>query len=167
MKNIIPVLAVTAVALASGVEGQTSGSALVPVQLNSASLEQADRMIASARATAVRLKVRVTVIVLDAAGNPVSLARMNGASPASLEGAQMKANTALAFGAPTKDLASSVQPGKPLYGIAVAQFSRPLLFVPGGIPMLADGEIVGAVGVGGAQSEQDQQIAEAAVANLK
>jgi uncharacterized protein GlcG (DUF336 family) len=167
VKNLIPVLAVAAVALTSGVKGQNAGSKPDSLQLKSASLEQADRMIASALAVAERLKVRATVIVLDAAGNPMALARMNGASPASLEGAQMKANTALAFGAATKDLVASVKPGQPLYGIALAQFSKPLLFVPGGVPVVVDGAVIGAVGVGGAQPDQDNQMAEAAISSLK
>jgi uncharacterized protein GlcG (DUF336 family) len=165
IKNVLlPVTIATVIAAPNPGQAQTN---LAPQQWQSISLEQADAMVSAARITANRLKVNVTIVVLDVSGTPVIVNRMNGANPVSLEGAQMKANTALAFGAPTKDLVAAVQPGAPLYGISIGNFSKPLLFVAGGIPVRSGNNLIGAVGVGGAQPDQDHQIATAAIATIK
>jgi uncharacterized protein GlcG (DUF336 family) len=161
---LLPVAIATAVNMPNPRQAQTNHA---PLQLQSISLEQADAMIVSARATASRLKVNVSIMVLDVTGTPVIVNRMNGAGPVTLEGAQMKANTALTFGAPTKDLVAAAQPGAPLYGISQGSFSKPMLFVPGGIPIRSGANVIGAVGVGGAQPDQDHQIAAAAIAAIK
>jgi uncharacterized protein GlcG (DUF336 family) len=169
MKKAVKV-ALLPVAIAAAINAPDASQAQknqAPLQLQSISLEQADAMVILARAAAIRLKVNVSITVLDVTGTPVVVNRMNGAGPVTLEGAQMKANTALAFAAPTKDLVAAVQPGAPLYGISQGSFSKPLLFVAGGIPIRSGGNVVGAVGVGGAQPDQDHQIAAAAIAAIK
>lgn len=74
-----------------------------------------------------------------------------------------KAFTARAFDIATKDMAENAQPGKQFYGIQGSNQGRVMVFA-GGIPLRRDGLVVGAVGVSGGSGEQDQTVAEAAVA---
>jgi uncharacterized protein GlcG (DUF336 family) len=55
------------------------------------------------------------------------------------------------------------QPGQPLFGIHATNGGRIVIFA-GGIPLLRDGDVVGAVGVSGGTVDQDQEVAEAGVA---
>jgi uncharacterized protein GlcG (DUF336 family) len=66
----------------------------------------------------------------------------------------------------TAELADTAQPGGPLYGIAVSNDGRVIVF-PGGIPLKQGDEVIGAVGVSGGQIDQDQAVAEAGAGALK
>lgn len=70
---------------------------------------------------------------------------------------------ARAFDIATADLAENAQPGQQFYGINASNHGRVMVFA-GGIPLQADGTVVGAVGVSGGIGEQDQAVAEAAAA---
>lgn len=65
----------------------------------------------------------------------------------------------------TRDLAEQATPGKQFYGITASNRGEVMIFA-GGIPLLQDSEVVGAVGVSGGSGEQDQAVAEAAAAAL-
>jgi uncharacterized protein GlcG (DUF336 family) len=73
--------------------------------------------------------------------------------------------TSAMFELPTRGLAEKAQPEKPFYGIQVSNHGRVMIF-PGGIPLKQDSQCVGAVGVSGGDNQQDQAVAEAAVAAL-
>ena len=64
---------------------------------------------------------------------------------------------------PTKDLADMTQPGQPLYGLETTNSGRVVNFA-GGIPLMHDGEVAGAIGVSGGFVDQDQMVAEAGAA---
>jgi uncharacterized protein GlcG (DUF336 family) len=64
---------------------------------------------------------------------------------------------------PTKNLAPLAQPGGPLYGIEASNHGRLIVFA-GGIPLISESRVVGAIGVSGGTVEQDQEVAEAGVA---
>jgi uncharacterized protein GlcG (DUF336 family) len=129
-------------------------------------LARATKAIEAGHVQGAELGVAFTIAVLDAGGHPIAVSRMDGAALVSVQSSQAKARTAVLFALPTKSLVAAVQPGGPLYGIE-AGTREPLTFIAGGLPVIdADGKLVGAVGVGGGFPDQDQQVAEAALAAL-
>ena len=74
-----------------------------------------------------------------------------------------KAYTAIAFQCQTKDLTDITRPDADLYGLNDAHGGRIVVF-PGGIPLVRDGHVVGAIGVSTGTIEQDQAVAEAGAA---
>jgi uncharacterized protein GlcG (DUF336 family) len=135
------------------------------IQIESVSLEDAQRVIAAGMEKAREIGQPQNVAVVDAGGNLVSHVRMDGAWVGSVDISINKAFTARAFDIPTKDLAENSQPGEQFYGIASSNEGRVMIFA-GGIPLQRDGKIVGGVGVSGGTGEQDLTVAEAAAAAL-
>ena len=88
---------------------------------------------------------------------------MDGALIASILISINKAYSAIALKMETKTLAAVTQPGQPLYGLSDSAGGRIVVFA-GGIPLIRDGQIVGAIGVSGGTVEQEQEVAEAGVA---
>ncbi|HZR99870.1 MAG TPA: heme-binding protein [Chloroflexota bacterium] len=128
-------------------------------------LEQALEMIAAAQRYAARQGLAVSVAVVDAAGGPIALSRMDGAHPTTAELAYHKAYTAAAFQVSTQELVTEArQPW--LRSLAVAHRGR-ILPAGGAIPIL-DGVVqVGAIGVaGGPRDEQDILCCRAGLAVL-
>jgi glc operon protein GlcG len=126
----------------------------------SVSLAGARALIDAALAHAEQLGVQIVVTVLDRAGHPVASARMDGAPLGSIGVAHDKGWTVTAFGHPSQWWAETFAADPSL---VVLGEGRPLLGVPGGVPLIVDGTLVGAIAVSGATSEEDVQIAQAAV----
>lgn len=126
-------------------------------------LDRALAVVEAARRKAMEIGVAMNISVVDDGGNLVAFARMDGAWLGSIEIAQDKAWTARAFNISTKELASMSQPRQPLFGIAETHRGRVIIFA-GGIPLQADGQIVGAIGVSGGTPDQDHEVAEAGAA---
>ncbi|MCW3064607.1 MAG: hypothetical protein JWN32_1779 [Solirubrobacterales bacterium] len=126
-------------------------------------LSASQAVLDAARAKAAQIGVPMNIAVVDQGSNLVAFARMDDAWLGSIDIAQNKAYTARAFDMPTKDLAPLAQPGAPLYGIEASNQGRLVVFA-GGIPLVSDGRVVGAIGVSGGSVEQDQEVAEAGVA---
>jgi uncharacterized protein GlcG (DUF336 family) len=126
-------------------------------------LSAGQAILEAARAKATQIGVPMNIAVVDEGGNLVAFARMDDAWLGSIDIAQNKAYTARAFDMPTRDLAPLARPDGPLYGIEASNGGRLIVFA-GGIPLVADGRVVGAIGVSGGTIEQDQQVAEAGVA---
>lgn len=131
----------------------------------SISLSDAKRIINAAEAKAEQIGSPSNVAVVDAGGNLVAHVRMDGAQLASISHSINKAFTGLACKTATQDLAADAQPGAQLYGIANSVDGRIITFA-GGIPLKSGDSFVGAVGVSGGTADQDQAVAEAAVAAL-
>jgi uncharacterized protein GlcG (DUF336 family) len=129
----------------------------------SITLDQAEAVIAAAKKKADEIGVPMNIAVVDAGNNLTAFARQDGAWLGSIAVAQDKAFTARAFDAATDDLYEKAQPGGSLYGIGVSNDGRVITF-PGGVPLAAGDEIVGAVGVSGGEVAQDQAVAEAGAA---
>lgn len=126
------------------------------------SAEVSRRLIDAAVSEAARLSVPVTVVTVDDSGVVKALHRMDGAPLVSIQTAQSKAYGAAATGMPTDDFYSAISAD----GAAVASFAgRPgLALIGGGLPVLANGQVAGAIGVAGAMTaDEDRRIAEAAV----
>jgi uncharacterized protein GlcG (DUF336 family) len=120
-------------------------------------------VLEAAREKASQIGVPMNIAVVDEGSNLVAFARMDGAWLGSIDIAQNKAYTARAFDMPTIELAPLAQPGGPLYGIEASNHGLVIVFA-GGIPLISDGRVVGAIGVSGGVVEQDQEVAEAGVA---
>lgn len=128
------------------------------------SLEQAKVVMAGAEAEAGRNGWNVVIAILDSGGNLVMLQRLDGAQFGSVEVAQEKAYSAVAFRRPTKVFQDLVAQGGANVRLLRLTGSSPL---EGGIPILADGKLIGGIGVSGVTSEQDAQIAQAGIDALK
>jgi glc operon protein GlcG len=121
-------------------------------------LEQAKKVIAGAEAEAKKNSWNVVIAVLDSGGHLVMLQRLDGAQLGSLEAAKEKAYSAVLYRRPTKVFQDLVAQGGPNLRLLRLSGASPL---EGGIPIIVDGKLIGAVGVSGVTSEQDAQIAQA------
>jgi glc operon protein GlcG len=111
---------------------------------------------------AVTNKWSVSIAIVDANGDLLAFRRLDGASLASVDISQGKARTAARVRRPTKMLADAVAGG------ATALLSAPdIVLMQGGLPISVAGVWLGAVGVSGVTSEQDEQVAAAGIAALK
>jgi uncharacterized protein GlcG (DUF336 family) len=126
-------------------------------------LAAARRMIAAAVAMGREMRVALSVAVVDGGDQLAAFERMDGADLVTIDLARDKAFSALVNRMPTRDLAPLVQPGAEFYGYDSLAGGRMVVFA-GGVPVERDGVLVGAVGVSGGSSEEDQRAADAAVA---
>lgn len=120
-------------------------------------LEAARRVAAAAEAEARRNKWAVSIAVLDDAGHLVVFHRMDGAKLVAIDIAIRKARTAVYFQGPTKALEEEVTTGGRTALLPIDGF-MPL---EGGVPLVVEGRMVGAVGVSGVAGQQDAQCAHA------
>ena len=121
-------------------------------------LDGAERVIAAAKAKAQELKSPGGVIaVVDAGGNLMALARLDGTFAAGANISIGKARTAVLFQKPTKVFEDIINKGRTAMAALPDSFFTPL---QGGIPVVLDGQIIGGVGVSGASSAaQDEELA--------
>jgi glc operon protein GlcG len=120
-------------------------------------------MIDAAAAEASAMSVPVTAAVVDESGVTKELVRMDGAPLVSVQTAINKAYAAAAIGMPPDDFYAAIESD----GAAAAEFAaRPgLALIAGGLPVIADGTVAGAIGVAGAMTgAEDRRIAEVAIA---
>ncbi len=130
------------------------------------SLDQAHAMLAAAAAKAAEINTKMDIAVVDAGGNLKAFIRMDGAWLGSIDIAIKKAHTARWFDMPTGEIGKLSQPGGPLFNIE--QSNGGLITFPGGIPIkLADGTVIGAIGVSGSTVENDHIVATAGAAAIK
>lgn len=122
--------------------------------------EMAVQVIDAAEAEARKNKWNVTIVVTDAAGMPVVLRRLTGASPRSYDIAMRKAATVVASKLTTADY------GAQLKAKAVMEVPNGITFA-GGVPILRGGEFIGAVGTSGVTAAQDEIISKAGAAVVK
>lgn len=132
---------------------------------DSLSLEDARRVIDAAVAKAVEIGVPQDVAVVDTGGHLKAHVRMDNANIGSIYISINKAYTSIAFQCQTKDLTDITRVDQDLYGLNDAHGGRLVVF-PGGIPLVRDGRIVGAIGVSTGTIEADQAVAEAGAAAL-
>lgn len=119
-------------------------------------LAAAKQIAAAAEAEATGNKFAMVITVLDDGGNLIFQERMDDAQLASIQISMGKAHTALAFKRPTKAMEDAVAGGRN------AILSLPgAVTVEGGLPLVVDGKVIGAIGVSGGTSQQDGQVAKA------
>lgn len=120
-------------------------------------------MLAAAKALALEKGWAVTIAVVDDGGHLLGLSRLDGAAPVSAHIAPAKAQTAALGQRATKIYEDIINKGR------TAFLSAPFIegMLEGGVPVVVDGQTIGAVGVSGVQSHEDAQVAEAGIAALK
>lgn len=128
-------------------------------------LDEANRILRGALAKAQELNIKISAAVCDAGGRPIALQRMDGAIWASAYGSQGKAVASAAFGRPSGDMAARADQPTPR-GIAAAA-GGPMIMGQGAVPIIRNGAVEGACGVGGGTSQEDEDCARAGVAQLK
>lgn len=124
-------------------------------------LEEANRIAQGAMAKAEELDVKVSVAVCDAGGRLIALQRMDNARWAGVLGSQGKAMASAAFGRPSGELTERAD-HPTLRGIVAAEGGH-MFLGQGAVPIVRDGVVEGACGVGGATAQQDEVCAEAGV----
>jgi glc operon protein GlcG len=137
-------------------------------------LTGAKKLIAAAEAKATQSGYKMNIAVVDDGGHLLAFSRMDDARPASVATAITKATTAATYRAPTGPLpgnASGVATGPDvllnlsLQNAAAASGGK-ITTLLGGIPVVVDGQVIGAIGCGGGSGEQDAEVAKAAVAQF-
>jgi len=124
-------------------------------------LEDCKRMSAAAEAEARKNNWNVCVAILDDGGHLLHLIRMDGATPANSRIAIEKGRTAAETRRSTAMWEERIKSGR------TAMLKMPgVTPVQGGLPIVIDGECIGAVGVSGVQSHEDEQIAKAGISVL-
>jgi len=121
-------------------------------------LEGAKKMTAAAEAEAHANDWNVAIAIVDASMNLLMFQKMDGVQTASIDVAIGKAKTAAGFKRPTKVLEDMISGGRTAF-LAVDG----ILPIQGGLPVVVDGNVLGAVGISGLTSAQDEQVAEAAL----
>jgi uncharacterized protein GlcG (DUF336 family) len=132
-------------------------------QFRQIGLEPALRLLDEVRAEAARQGLLVAAAVADRGGNPVASARMDGAALGAMTLAVDKAYTAVLWAVPTGEFTTSTQPGGADWGFNTTTGGRVVVYA-GGLPIVADGELLGGLGVSGGTGEQDEACARAALA---
>jgi len=120
------------------------------------------QILDAARAEAHANQWAVTIAIVDDGGHPLVLERLDGCAPASAYIATEKARTAALGRRESKNYEDMVNGGR------TAFLSAPLLTsLEGAVPLLFDGQVIGAVGVSGVKADQDAQVAKAGANSLK
>src|SRR5215471_19559108 len=134
------------------------------VEKKALTLEGAKKVIAGAEAEAAKNHVGCSIAVVDDGGNLIAFHRVDPTFPAGAQVSIGKARTAALFRQPTKNFEEVITQKGRTSMIALEDFTP----LQGGVPIIVGGQIVGAVGVSGASSaDQDEQFAKAGAAALK
>lgn len=128
------------------------------------SLDQAKKIIAAAEVEALKNKWPVAIAVVDGSGFLVAFHRLDNTQLGSVEVAQEKAKTSALFRRPTKVFEETLAQGGANLKILKLPGALP---IEGGLPIIQDGKIIGAIGVSGVKSTEDAQVATAALEALK
>lgn len=128
------------------------------VEKKTVSLALAKKMAAASEAEATKNNWAMVITVVDDGGNIVYIGRMDGAPLGSIDVSQGKAHTALAFRRPSKAFQDLVDQNQ-AHLVTLPHVTA----VQGGLPIMLDGKVVGAIGVSGGTSAQDEQCAQAGI----
>lgn len=124
-------------------------------------LEAAKKMAAAAEAEARKNGWNVAIAIVDASGGLILFQKLDETQPGSIAVAQGKARAAALFKRPSKAMEEAIAGGK-LAFLAV----EGIVPMQGGLPVIVEGKVIGAVGVSGVTSAQDEQVAQAAVGGV-
>jgi cob(I)alamin adenosyltransferase len=124
------------------------------------SLELALRLLAAVREEAESRQLALAMCVVDGGGHVVASQRMDGAALGAMRLAEGKAYTAVLWGTRTGDFTESTQPGGGDWGWNTTD--ERIVVYAGGIPLLADGKLVGGLGASGGAADEDEACVVAA-----
>jgi glc operon protein GlcG len=154
---ISPALAQQPAALAPATTAAATAAAMPPYG-PPITLDQAKRAMAAAELEAAKNAWQVAIAILDSGGNLVMFHKIDNAQLSAISGSEGKARTALQFKRPSKALDDAIAAGGAGWRLLALKDITPL---EGGLPVVVGGKIIGAIGVSGALSAQDAQIAKA------
>lgn len=135
----------------------------LPEYGNSITLDQARKVSAAAQQEAAKNGWLMVVSIMDPGGHLVLLERMDNGQFGSVQVAQDKARSAVAFRRPTKAFHDMVAAGGEGVRMLVMSGAVP---IDGGLPIILDGKVIGGIGLSGGTSAQDGQVAQAGLAAL-
>ena len=143
-------------------EGRPAAPARPPQMIDFATAKKA---AAAAETAAVALKGSVAITVMDANGDLVYVQRMDTASPRAVTSSMGHARAALLLGISDIQAYDAMKAGKPIPVMisALPQGNWEITIEPGGIPIVKNGKTIGAIGVGGIASLDDEKVAQAGV----
>jgi glc operon protein GlcG len=124
-------------------------------------LEAAKKMAAAGEDEARKNGWNVAITIVDASGALILFQKLDETQPGSIAVSQGKARASALFKRPSKALEEMIAGGKTAF-LAI----EGIIPIQGGLPVVADGKVIGAIGVSGVTSAQDEQIAQAALAVL-
>ena len=124
-------------------------------------LEAAKKMAAAGEVEALKNGWNVAIAIVDASGGLIFFQKLDDTQPGSIAVAQGKARTAALFKRPTKVLEDLLTAGKQAF-----LSLEGMVPLQGGVPVVVEGKVIGAVGVSGVMSDQDERVALAALAAL-
>jgi uncharacterized protein GlcG (DUF336 family) len=145
-------------ALAQGVESTKLPPYGPPIML-----DQAKRVMAAAELEATENTWQVAITIIDSGGNLVMFHKIDNAQLSAIGLSEGKARTALEFKRPSKDLDDAIARGAGGNRLLALKDITP---IEGGLPIVLDGKVIGAIGVSGAVSAQDTQVAKAGIGAL-
>jgi glc operon protein GlcG len=151
------ILAIAAMSLLLGAAAQAQVS-----DRKALSLAGVKNILAAAEAEARRNEWNVVIAVVDEGGHLLGLLRLDDTQTASVDIAIGKARTAAGFRRPSGAFEDAARE-RP----AILSFSPDFVLLQGGLPIVVDGRVIGAVGVSGVRSDQDEQIAQAGIEALE
>ena len=160
MRRINRDVFVLSVALCCGLMATVAGAQAPAV--TGPSLAAAQAALAATEQAANEMGVGLTCAVVDSRGTLVALARMDSASYFTADVAAGKARASAAFRAPSGALARVGE-----LGLADVVEGGPMLFVQGAVPIMKDGQSMGAIGCSGATGQQDEDAANAGIAAMQ
>lgn len=155
-------LGLTSQAFAESASSQSSAKAAPPLEYGTpVSLETAKKIALAAEAEAKKNGFTMAIVIVDSGSNLVYLEKIDNTQYGSIDVAIGKAKTANNFKRPTKAMEDAVAGGRN------SLITLPnVVLIEGGLPIVIDGKIAGAIGVSGGNSVQDAQIASAGLAAI-
>jgi glc operon protein GlcG len=124
-------------------------------------LARAEALVQAAQAEATKHGWAMNIAVVDSGANLVTFARMDGAQLASISISEHKARTAVKYRRPTKIFEAGIQGGNN-YVLSLDD----VVASRGGIPLIEDGKLIGAIGCSGGAGSQDEVVCMAAAASI-
>jgi len=163
-KRLLSLAIGSALALTAGVAAAQTPPSPPPTYGAPITLEQAKKVMVGAEAEAKKGNWSMAIIILDSGGNMVMMQRMDGTQLGSVDAARDKAWSAVAYRRPTKAFEDAIAQGGANLRLLRLTGASP---IEGGLPITADGKVIGSIGVSGGSSAQDGQVAKAGVDGLK
>lgn len=158
MKRILSIIVVTMLALGFSIDQ----AAAQLMDKKALTLAAAEKMMAASKAEAAKNGWKVVIVIVDDGGHLVHLSRIDETQYGSIDIAMGKAQTSIALKRPSKAIEDLVAGGRTaILGL------RGITPLQGGLPIVVDGKVIGAIGVSGVTSQQDEQVAKAGIDALK
>lgn len=126
-------------------------------------LETAKKLIAAVEAKALKHDWKLNIAIVDPNGDLIHFSRMDGAQLASIDISQAKARTAARFRRETRVFFNALESGRSF----IATLDPTMVASPGGLPLIKDGKLIGAIGCSGGTGEQDDLACKVAVGLIK